>query len=156
RCPGCRGDRTAGARRRDRRGWLLRWAGLVRWRGYLGERLLRERLFHRRTVVQPRWLHASLRRHRAAGDLHLRLLGQVRPLGRWRDQQIDKRGTNDWQFGGQVVYEPAKLRAEARDIYYPNLDLPDGYEYSSPDIAGRLYSSGQGEETSSSTYSAYV
>ena len=70
--------------------------------------------------------------------------------------QIGKRGTNEWQFGGQVVFEPAKLRAEQRDIYYPDLDLPAGYEYSAPELAGTQYSTGRHEETSSSTYSAYV
>lgn len=70
--------------------------------------------------------------------------------------QIGKRGTNDWEYGGQVVWVPRKLRAEQADEYLPNMQLPDGYEYENPDLAGSLYSRGGDTESWRSTYSAYV
>ena len=70
--------------------------------------------------------------------------------------QIGKRGTNDWQFGGEIRWAPNGLREKRKDLYLPNLDLPDGYDYEDPDMAGTIYSRGKGEESSSTTYSAYV
>jgi hypothetical protein len=83
--------------------------------------------------------------------------------------QIGKRGTNEWTFGGQVTYTPKSLRGDQTDRYYPNLDfgvansnpaLPftcgDNhdelcqYEYSDPTVPGTLYSRGA-ESTSWST-----
>ena len=37
--------------------------------------------------------------------------------------QIGKRGTNEWQFGGQVTYTPKDLRGEQRDRYFPSVDF---------------------------------
>lgn len=70
--------------------------------------------------------------------------------------QIGKRGTNEWTFGGQVTWDPKSLREDYRDLYLPNMALPDGYEYEDPDAAGSLYSRGKGEKTDVTTYSAYV
>lgn len=70
--------------------------------------------------------------------------------------QIGKRGTNDWSFGGQVIWEPNSLRDEYRDLYLPDSALPDGYEYEDPAAAGTLYSRGKGEKKDVTTYSAYV
>jgi len=70
--------------------------------------------------------------------------------------QIGKRGTNEWTFGGQVIWEPKALREEYKDLYLPDIALPDQYGYEDPTLAGSLYSRGKGEEASSTTYSAYV
>ncbi|WP_449465665.1 TonB-dependent receptor [Stenotrophomonas humi] len=70
--------------------------------------------------------------------------------------QIGKRGTNEWSFGGQVMWAPKSLREEYKDLYLPNADLPDPYGYEDPDAAGSLYSRGKGEKTDVTTYSAYV
>lgn len=70
--------------------------------------------------------------------------------------QIGKRGTNDWSFGGQVLWEPNSVREQYKDLYLPGTALPDGYVYEDPDAAGTLYSRGKGEKTDSTTYSAYV
>lgn len=70
--------------------------------------------------------------------------------------QIGKRGTNEWQFGGQVSFRPEKLRAEQPDTYYPSMTLPDGYEYSNPELQGQLYSRGRDDTYSNTTFSAYV
>lgn len=37
--------------------------------------------------------------------------------------QIGKRGTNEWHFGGQVLYRPTALMADPKNYYYVN---PDG------------------------------
>lgn len=70
--------------------------------------------------------------------------------------QIGKRGTNDWEFGGEIRWAPKGLREKPKDLYLPNLDLPDGYDYEDPGMAGTIFSRGKGEESSSTTYSAYA
>lgn len=70
--------------------------------------------------------------------------------------QIGQRGTNDWQFGGEITWAPKDLREDREDLYLPNLDLPAGYEYEDPDAAGSLYSRGKGGESSRTTYAGYV
>ncbi|WP_313252342.1 TonB-dependent receptor [Stenotrophomonas sp.] len=70
--------------------------------------------------------------------------------------QIGKRGTNAWTFGGQVTWDPKSLREDYRDLYLPDQKLPAGYDYEDPDAAGTLYSRGKGEKTDVTTYSAYV
>lgn len=89
--------------------------------------------------------------------------------------QIGQRGTNEWQFGAQVRFEPASLREDEKDNYYPNLDFSEAnsnpnlpstcgatgaelcqWTYANPEVAGLLYRSGRAEERSSNTYSAYV
>ena len=39
--------------------------------------------------------------------------------------QIGKRGTNEWHFGGQVSFSPKSLRGEQVDRIYPNLDFSE-------------------------------
>src|SRR5690606_37880539 len=70
--------------------------------------------------------------------------------------QVGKRGTNDWQFGGQIVYVPESLRDDQVDTYYPDLELPDGFSYSNPALPGELYSRGGASKTGNITYSAYA
>ena len=89
--------------------------------------------------------------------------------------QIGKRGTNDWHFGGQVTYTPKSLRGKADDLYLPDMDfseinanpnLPstcgdDGdelcqYAYSDPTKAGALYSRGKESTSWNHSYSVYA
>ena len=70
--------------------------------------------------------------------------------------QVGKRGTNEWEFGGQVLWEPDSLREEYKNLYLPDSALPAGYEYEDPDMAGALYSRGKGAGQETTTYSAYV
>ncbi len=87
--------------------------------------------------------------------------------------QIGKRGTNDWKFGGQVTYTPKSLRGNNDDLYLPNLDfsefnknLPktcgDGgdeqcaYGYENPALAGKLYSRGKESNAWNHSYSVYA
>jgi hypothetical protein len=75
--------------------------------------------------------------------------------------QIGKRGTNEWHFGGQITYTPKSLRGDQVDRYYPNLDLPAGYEYSDPIDGegvepGDRFSNGEGGTSWARSYSAYA
>lgn len=70
--------------------------------------------------------------------------------------QVGKRGTNEWEFGGQVLWEPDSLREEYKNLYFPDIAMPAGYEYEDPDMAGALYSRGRGAGQETTTYSAYV
>jgi TonB dependent receptor/Carboxypeptidase regulatory-like domain len=70
--------------------------------------------------------------------------------------QIGKRGTNEWKFGGQVTYTPKSLRGDADDLYFPDLDLPAGYEYTDSELPGTLHSRGSESNAWSESYNLYV
>lgn len=89
--------------------------------------------------------------------------------------QIGKRGTNEWHFGGQVTYTPKGLRGYNDDLYLPNMNfsaansnpsLPhtcgeDGdalcqYGYEDPTKAGKLYTRGKESNSWSHTYNLYA
>ncbi len=40
--------------------------------------------------------------------------------------QTGKRGTNQWHFGGQIVWRPRSLEASPKSLYYPEQKLPSG------------------------------
>jgi len=63
--------------------------------------------------------------------------------------QVGKRGTNEWHFGGQVLWEPAFARAESVNTYYTN-GLP-----SSP-VAGDLYQPNRQNRDWITTVSTYI
>lgn len=71
--------------------------------------------------------------------------------------QVGKSGSNDWTFGGQVVYTPAGLRGERPDRFFPSQTFTDPlYSYSDPTLVGVEYDRGKDRKTSSTSYSAYV
>jgi Outer membrane receptor proteins, mostly Fe transport len=60
--------------------------------------------------------------------------------------QVGKRGTNEWHFGGQVLWKPKTLQGDPRNIYYGE---------GSPK-AGQLYWRRNGNKSSTTTVDAYV
>jgi outer membrane receptor for ferrienterochelin and colicin len=89
--------------------------------------------------------------------------------------QIGKRGTNEWKFGGQVVYTPKSMRGDQVDRYFPNVDLsaananpnlpstcgadgdePCQYNYTDDSLPGTLYSRGSESTSWSKSYSLYA
>jgi outer membrane receptor protein involved in Fe transport len=70
--------------------------------------------------------------------------------------QVGKRGTNDWHFGAQVLWEPKFASSAPGSIYYKNLNLPSGYGYEDPDAPGTVYRNRKDNTKWTSTYSAYV
>jgi len=62
---------------------------------------------------------------------------------------VGKRGTNDWHFGAQVLWEPDFARANETNTYYTN-GLP-----TSP-VAGNLYDPKARNQQWTRTYDAYV
>lgn len=89
--------------------------------------------------------------------------------------QIGKRGTNEWEFGGQVVYTPKSLRGDQRDRYFPDVSLeeansnpslpftcgPNGdercqYRYTDESKPGTLFSRGSESNSWSESYSLYA
>jgi len=54
--------------------------------------------------------------------------------------QIGKRGTNEWHFGGEVVYTPKDMRGDQVDRYFPDISLPEGYDYTNDEQPGTLFS----------------
>jgi len=70
--------------------------------------------------------------------------------------QIGKSGTNDWHFGAQVVWTPKSLKEQRPDRAFPNMALPDGYQYEDDTLTGVAYDSGKDRFSWSTVYSAYV
>jgi outer membrane receptor for ferrienterochelin and colicin len=70
--------------------------------------------------------------------------------------QIGKSGSNDWHFGGQVVYTPKALKEVRPDRYEPNLPLTGLYSYTNPGYVGLKYDSGKDRLSWSTAYSAYA
>lgn len=62
---------------------------------------------------------------------------------------VGKRGTNEWHFGGQVLWQPAFAQADGTNTYYTN-GLP-----ASP-IAGGLYDPNSKNRQWTTTYDAYL
>ncbi|MEI7035294.1 TonB-dependent receptor [Fulvimonas yonginensis] len=75
--------------------------------------------------------------------------------------QIGKRGTNEWHFGGQVAWEPRFLEASPRNTYYPHLAVPapagtTSYTLARPDLQGVLERYRNNNKQWETIYSAYV
>ncbi|MGN2253255.1 carboxypeptidase regulatory-like domain-containing protein [Frateuria sp. GZRe12] len=82
--------------------------------------------------------------------------------------QIGKRGTNEWHFGGQVVWQPRFLEASPRNNYYGNPAIPapisnptspDGqthYELEDPSKVGTLRQYRNDNKEWETVYSAYA
>lgn len=70
--------------------------------------------------------------------------------------QVGKSGTNDWTFGGQVVYTPKSLKATRPDRFFPKMELQDPYHYSSDELPGIAYDKGDDRLSWETVYSAYV
>jgi len=82
--------------------------------------------------------------------------------------QIGKRGTNEWHFGGQVVWQPRFLEASPRNNYYGHPAIPDPianpgsidgqthYEIENPDLPGTLNTYRNDNKEWETVYSAYV
>jgi outer membrane receptor protein involved in Fe transport len=75
--------------------------------------------------------------------------------------QIGKRGTNDWHFGGQIVWQPAFARASSENAYfgYPAIPAPTGgtaYQYNNPTYPGTLSWYRRPDKQWQTVYSAYA
>ncbi len=70
--------------------------------------------------------------------------------------QVGKSGSNTWHFGGQVLWQPKSLTESRPDRSYPSLDLPAGYSYTDPGLAGVKYDRGEDRLAWEKVYSAYV
>ena len=72
--------------------------------------------------------------------------------------QVGKRGTNEWHFGGHVVWTPRSLRADPKNYYYPQIELQPGESLSDDNPAhqpGQLRqyrNENKGWETQTSAY----
>lgn len=70
--------------------------------------------------------------------------------------QIGRRGTNDWAFGGQVIYTPKSLRGDQVDRIFPNMTFPGQYAYEDSDLPGTLFSRGKESTSWNHSYSVYA
>ena len=70
--------------------------------------------------------------------------------------QIGKRGTNEWHFGGQMLWEPRFLESDPQDRHYPNMTLPSGYTYAKSNLPGTLYQYRKDDKQWRTVYDAYV
>jgi outer membrane receptor protein involved in Fe transport len=70
--------------------------------------------------------------------------------------QLGKRGTNTWHFGGQVLWEPKFAADDPASTYYPSKTLPAGYGYTDASLPGTIYRRRKDNTSWNTTYSAYV
>lgn len=75
--------------------------------------------------------------------------------------QVGKRGSNQWHFGGQLIYSPSSLNESPKDLYYPYTAMPPAqaggaFGYNDPTKPGKLYRPGKGTSYETKTYSAYI
>jgi len=71
--------------------------------------------------------------------------------------QIGKRGTNEWHFGGQIAWSPKFWDEGGKNVYYPTFgNLPAGYAVDNPDLQGTLYRDRSHNKSWETIYSAYV
>ncbi|PPT92922.1 TonB-dependent receptor [Xanthomonas theicola] len=70
--------------------------------------------------------------------------------------QVGKRGTNAWHFGGQMLWRPAALASENRNVFYPDTAPPPGYNYTDATRPGTLYRSRKNDKAWKTVYSAYA
>ncbi|WP_333679163.1 TonB-dependent receptor [Dyella sp.] len=70
--------------------------------------------------------------------------------------QIGKQGTNEWHFGGQVLWEPRFAESDPVSRYYPNMSLPSGYTYAQSNLPGTIYQARQNDKQWRTVYDAYV
>jgi hypothetical protein len=70
--------------------------------------------------------------------------------------QIGKRGTNEWHFGGQVAWAPRFLDEGGKNVYYPTHgNIPAGYAIDDASKEGTLYQYRQANKSWETIYSAY-
>lgn len=70
--------------------------------------------------------------------------------------QVGARGDNEVRYGTQVTFQPKALRSTGTKGYFQNMELPEGYDYTKPELAGELYERKDDDFALSNTYSAYV
>ncbi|RDJ00665.1 Oar protein [Dyella solisilvae] len=70
--------------------------------------------------------------------------------------QVGKRGTNEWHFGGQVMWSPRFLAEDPADVSYANSQLPSGYQYQNKNLPGTPYRNRSGNTKWNTTYDAYI
>jgi outer membrane receptor for ferrienterochelin and colicin len=70
--------------------------------------------------------------------------------------QVGKRGTNEWHFGGQVMWSPKFMAEDPKTVLYPNNSLPAGYGYTDDTLPGTQYRNRKGNVKWNTTYDAYI
>ncbi|MCS3807352.1 TonB-dependent receptor [Xanthomonas sp. 4461] len=70
--------------------------------------------------------------------------------------QLGKRGTNEWHFGVQAIWEPDSLASSPGDVWFPNKSLPANYNYTNPDQPGTLFRRSKDDTQTRTVYSAYA
>lgn len=73
--------------------------------------------------------------------------------------QVGKRGSNEWHFGAAVIWEPDSLKAKQKDLYWRPDSLTSSTSntaYNYARAANGLYLPQSEQESSTTTYSAYV
>jgi len=70
--------------------------------------------------------------------------------------QVGKRGTNEWHFGGMVAWQPRFASASPNNLYYVNKFVPDGYGLAEPDLVGTLKQYREDNKKWETIYSAYL
>ncbi|HEX7338619.1 MAG TPA: TonB-dependent receptor plug domain-containing protein [Rhodanobacteraceae bacterium] len=72
--------------------------------------------------------------------------------------QVGKRGTNQWHFGGQIAWSPRSLASGGKSTYYPNIAIPEGMTLPPSSIAteGKINRYRGDNKSWQTIYSAYA
>ena len=70
--------------------------------------------------------------------------------------QIGKHGTQNWKFGGQAAWTPAKLAKNLPNGFYTSAAAPPGYLYLLPATLGKLRQFSQKDSSSNTIMSGYI
>ncbi|HEX7342442.1 MAG TPA: TonB-dependent receptor [Rhodanobacteraceae bacterium] len=69
--------------------------------------------------------------------------------------QVGKRGTNEWHFGGQISWSPRSMAAGGDSVYYPVEVAPNGYQVPNANKQGKLRRYRDDNKSGETIYSAY-
>ncbi|MFD1217451.1 TonB-dependent receptor [Microbulbifer celer] len=70
--------------------------------------------------------------------------------------QVGARGSNELEFGTQVIFTPKGLKSDRPDTYFQDMELPEGYEYTNPDLVGTKREDGSENLSWGETFTGYV
>ncbi|HET7300613.1 MAG TPA: TonB-dependent receptor [Oleiagrimonas sp.] len=70
--------------------------------------------------------------------------------------QVGKRGTNEWHYGARATWQPRALQSSPKNLYYPHIEVPAGYELADESKPGTLRRYRNANKSWSTEYAAYI
>lgn len=70
--------------------------------------------------------------------------------------QVGKSGTNEWHFGGRVMWQPRALQSSPKNLTYPHVNVPEGYDIADSGKPGTLRRYRNANKNWATEYAAYI